>query len=126
MALMLMITNALYMWHCISTPAPLAHRGRRVVPQPTPFVDEHIDKTQKHIDMIGERVVRLGGVPTAHLVTQHELSYIKHEVKAAIHADFLRNDLEHELKLQVDASRSRAHELVTRHRRGVGRGSQRP
>lgn len=45
------------------------------------LLDEHIEKTKKHIDMIGERVARLGGVPTAHPVTQHELSYIKHEVE---------------------------------------------
>jgi starvation-inducible DNA-binding protein len=40
------------------------------------LLQEHITETQKHIDMIGERVARLGGVPTAHPVTQHELSYI--------------------------------------------------
>lgn len=33
--------------------------------------DEHIEQTQKHIDSVGERVARLGGVPTAHPVTQH-------------------------------------------------------
>lgn len=65
------------------------------------LLDEHIEKTSKHIDDIGERVARLGGVPTAHPVTQHELSYIKHEVEGR-HSmrDFLRNDLEHELKIQ--------------------------
>jgi starvation-inducible DNA-binding protein len=78
------------------------------------LLDEHIDKTQKHIDMIGERVARLGGVPTAHLVTQHELSYIKHEVEGRYTMrDFLRNDLEHELKLQemIRKQIKRAHEL---------------
>ena len=78
------------------------------------LLDEHIDKTQKHIDMIGERVARLGGVPTAHPVTQHELSYIKHEVEGRYTMrDFMRNDLEHELKMQ-DMMRqqiTRAHEL---------------
>ncbi|MFZ5987047.1 MAG: Dps family protein [Bacillota bacterium] len=65
------------------------------------LLDEHREKTQKHIDMIGERVARLGGVPTAHPVTQHELSYIKHEVEGRYTMrDFIRNDLEHELKLQ--------------------------
>ncbi|MGI6066724.1 MAG: Dps family protein [Bacillota bacterium] len=78
------------------------------------LLDEHIDKTQKHIDMIGERVARLGMVPTAHPVTQHELSYIKHEVEGRYTMrDFLRNDLEHELKLQEMMRRqiARAHEL---------------
>ncbi len=78
------------------------------------LLDEHIEKTNKHIDMIGERVARLGGVPTAHPVTQHELSYIKHEVEGRYTMrDFIRNDLEHELKLQ-DMLRKhirRAHEL---------------
>lgn len=78
------------------------------------LLDEHIDKTQKHIDMVGERVARLGMVPTAHPVTQHELSYIKHEVEGRYTMrDFLRNDLEHELKLQqmMRQTISRAHEL---------------
>ena len=78
------------------------------------LLDEHIDKTQKHIDMIGERVARLGMVPTAHPVTQHELSYIKHEVEGRYTMrDFLRNDLEHELKMQEMMRRqiARAHEL---------------
>ncbi|MCF8011920.1 MAG: ferritin-like domain-containing protein [Clostridiales bacterium] len=62
---------------------------------------EHVEKTNKHIDMIGERVSRLGMVPTAHPVTQHELSYIKHEVEGRYTMrDFIRNDLEHELKIQ--------------------------
>lgn len=78
------------------------------------LLEEHIEKTVKHIDEIGERVARLGGVPTAHLVTQHELSYIKHEVEGR-HSirDFLRNDLEHELKIQEMLRRTiaRAHEL---------------
>lgn len=66
------------------------------------LLDEHIDKTQKHIDMVGERVARLGGVPTAHPVTQHDLSYIKHEVEGRYTMrDFIRNDLEHELKIQA-------------------------
>lgn len=65
------------------------------------LLDEHIEVTSKHIDMVGERVARLGGVPTAHPVTQHELSYIKHEVEGRHTVrDYLRNDLEHELKLQ--------------------------
>lgn len=65
------------------------------------LIEEHIAQTTKHIDEIGERVARLGGVPTAHPVTQHELSYIKHEVEGRYSIrDFLRNDLEHELKIQ--------------------------
>ena len=65
------------------------------------LLNEHIEKTNEHIDAIGERVARLGGVPTAHPVTQHELSYIKHEVEGRYTMrDFLRNDLEHELKIQ--------------------------
>lgn len=78
------------------------------------LLDEHRDKTEKHIDMIGERVARLGMVPTAHPVTQHELSYIKHEVEGRYTMrDFLRNDLEHELKLQEMLRQTirRAHEL---------------
>ncbi|TYO98013.1 Dps family protein [Desulfallas thermosapovorans] len=78
------------------------------------LLDEHIEKTQKHIDMIGERVARLGMVPTAHPVTQHELSYIKHEVEGRYTMrDFLRNDLEHELKIQEMLRKqiARAHEL---------------
>lgn len=78
------------------------------------LLDEHINKTQKHIDMIGERVARLGMVPTAHPVTQHELSYIKHEVEGRYTMrDFIRNDLEHELKLQEMMRKqiARAHEL---------------
>ncbi|NLC42907.1 MAG: ferritin Dps family protein [Clostridiales bacterium] len=78
------------------------------------LLEEHIEMTSKHIDMVGERVARLGGVPTAHPVTQHELSYIKHEVEGRYSIrGFLRNDLEHELKLQ-DMMRKqikRAHEL---------------
>jgi starvation-inducible DNA-binding protein len=78
------------------------------------LLEEHIEKTNKHIDMIGERVARLGGVPTAHPVTQHELSYIKHEVEGRYTMrDFIRNDLEHELKLQdmLRKQIKRAHEL---------------
>ena len=78
------------------------------------LLDEHIDKTQKHIDMVGERVARLGVVPTAHPVTQHELSYIKHEVEGRYTMrDFIRNDLEHELKIQEMLRRTieRAHKL---------------
>lgn len=78
------------------------------------LLQEHIVETQKHIDSIGERVTRLGGVPTAHPVTQHELSYIKHEVEGRYTMrDFLRNDLEHELKLQQMMRKNirRAHEL---------------
>lgn len=78
------------------------------------LLEEHIKLTNKHIDMIGERVARLGGVPTAHPVTQHELSYIKHEVEGRYSMrDFLRNDLEHELKIQEMMRKQikRAHEL---------------
>jgi len=78
------------------------------------LLEEHIEQTQKHIDMVGERVARLGVVPTAHPVTQHELSYIKHEVEGRYSIrDFLRNDLEQELKLQqmMRQTISRAHEL---------------
>lgn len=78
------------------------------------LLEEHIDLTQKHIDMIGERVARLGMVPTAHPVTQHEISYIKCEVEGRYSIrDFLRNDLEHELKIQemLRKTITRAHEL---------------
>lgn len=78
------------------------------------LLDEHIDKTQNHIDKIGERVARLGGVPTAHPVTQHQLSYIKHEVEGRYTMrDFIRNDLEHELKIQDMLRKhiNRVHEL---------------
>jgi starvation-inducible DNA-binding protein len=78
------------------------------------LLNEHINKTREHIDQIGERVARLGGVPTAHPVTQHELSYIKHEVEGRYTMrDFLRNDLEHELKIQqmIRAQITRATEL---------------
>lgn len=78
------------------------------------LLNEHREKTQEHIDMIGERVTRLGGVPTAHPVTQHELSYVKHEVEGRYTVrDFLRNDLEHELKIQQMLRKQikRAHEL---------------
>ncbi len=78
------------------------------------LLDEHRNKTVRHIDMVGERVARLGGVPTAHPVTQHELSYIKHEVEGRYTMrDFIRNDLEHELKLQEMLRKTidRAHEL---------------
>jgi starvation-inducible DNA-binding protein len=78
------------------------------------LLDEHIDKTEKHIDSVGERVARLGGVPTAHPVTQHQLSYVKHEVEGRYTMrDFLRNDLEHELKIQQMLRKQidRAHQL---------------
>ncbi len=78
------------------------------------ILDEHIDVTKKHIDMVGERVARLGVVPTAHPVTQHELSYIKHETEGRYTMrDFLRNDLEHEIKIQgmMRKTIKRAHEL---------------
>jgi DNA-binding ferritin-like protein len=78
------------------------------------LINEHIQQTQKHIDSIGERVARLGGVPTAHPVAQHELSYIKHEVEGPYSVrDFLRNDLEHELKIQemLRQTIKRAHQL---------------
>lgn len=78
------------------------------------LLDEHVEKTSNHIDKIGERVARLGGVPTAHPVTQHDLSYIKHEVEGRYTMrDFLRNDLEHELKIQdmLRKQIKRAHDL---------------
>lgn len=78
------------------------------------LLDEHIEKTSKNIDMVGERVARLGGVPTAHPVTQHELSYIKHEVEGRYTMrDYIRNDLEHELKMQemLRQTIDRAHQL---------------
>ncbi|MCA1032152.1 ferritin-like domain-containing protein [Bacillus timonensis] len=78
------------------------------------ILDEHIDVTKKHIDMVGERVARLGVVPTAHPVTQHELSYIKHEVEGRYTMrDFLRNDLEHEIKMQgmMRKTIEKAHQL---------------
>jgi DNA-binding ferritin-like protein len=78
------------------------------------LLQEHIEQTQKNIDEIGERIARLGGIPTAHPVTQHDLSYIKHEAEGRYSMrDYLRNDLEHELKIQ-DMFRKqirRAHEL---------------
>lgn len=78
------------------------------------LTEEHIKETQKNIDSVGERVARLGGVPTAHPVAQHDLSYIKHEVEGRYSMrDFLRNDLEHELKIQEMLRKTikRAHEL---------------
>lgn len=78
------------------------------------LLDEHRKKTFEHIDKIGERVTRLGGVPTGHPVAQHELSYIKHEVEGRYTMrDFIRNDLEHELKIQEMLRKqiTRAHEL---------------
>lgn len=78
------------------------------------ILDEHIDVTEKHIDEVGERVARLGVVPTAHPVTQHEISYIKHEVEGRYTMrDYLRNDLEHEIKIQgmMRKTIKRAHEL---------------
>jgi starvation-inducible DNA-binding protein len=78
------------------------------------LLEEHIEKTMKHIDDIGERVARLGAVPTAHPVTQHELSYIKCEPEGRYSIrDFLRNDLEHELKIQQMLRKTieRAHQL---------------
>ncbi len=65
------------------------------------LLDEHREKTIKHIDEIGERVARLGVVPTAHPEAVHQLSYIKHEPEGRYTMrDYLRNDLEHELKIQ--------------------------
>jgi starvation-inducible DNA-binding protein len=78
------------------------------------LLDEHRDKTIEHIDKIGERIARLGSVPTAHPITQHDLSYIKHEVEGRYTMrDFIRNDLEHELKLQdmMRKTIDRAHNL---------------
>ncbi len=79
------------------------------------LLNEHINQTHDHIDKIGERVARLGGVPTAHPVTQHQLSYIKHEVEGRYTMrDFIRNDLEHELKIQdmLRKQIKRAHDLM--------------
>ena len=78
------------------------------------LLDEHVEKTMEHIDKIGERVARLGGIPTAHPTTQHELSYIKHEAEGRYAMrDMLRNDLEHEMMLQQKMREqiSRAHQL---------------
>ena len=78
------------------------------------LLEEHIEKTMKHIDDVGERVARLGMVPTAHPVAQHELSYIKCEPEGRYSIrDFLRNDLEHELKIQQMLRKTieRAHQL---------------
>lgn len=78
------------------------------------LLDEHVEKTVEHIDKIGERIARLGGIPTAHPVTQHELSYIKHEAEGRYTMrDMLRNDLEHEMKLQQKMREQiqRAHDL---------------
>jgi starvation-inducible DNA-binding protein len=78
------------------------------------LLDEHVEKTVEHIDKIGERIARLGGIPTAHPVTQHELSYIKHEAEGRYAMrDMLRNDLEHEMKMQqmMRAQIQRAHSL---------------
>lgn len=78
------------------------------------LLDEHVEKTVEHIDKIGERIARLGGIPTGHPVTQHELSYIKHEAEGRYTMrDMLRNDLEHEMKLQQKMREQiqRAHDL---------------
>ncbi|RQD76275.1 MAG: ferritin Dps family protein [Candidatus Syntrophonatronum acetioxidans] len=78
------------------------------------LLEEHIEKTIEHIDKVGERIARLGGIPSAHLVTQHELSYIKHEAEGRYTMrDMLRNDLEHEMKIQDKLREQifRAHEL---------------
>jgi starvation-inducible DNA-binding protein len=65
------------------------------------LLEEHIEKTMKNIDSVAERVARLGGIPTAHPVTQHEISYLKHEEEGRYTMrDMLRNDLEHEYVLQ--------------------------
>ena len=78
------------------------------------LLDEHVEKTIEHIDKIGERIARLGGIPTAHPVTQHEMSYLKHEAEGRYTMrDMLRNDLEHEMRLQTEmrAQIKRAHDL---------------
>jgi starvation-inducible DNA-binding protein len=78
------------------------------------LLDEHVEKTIEHIDKIGERIARLGGIPTAHPVTQHEMSYIKHEAEGRYTMrDMLRNDLEHEMKIQQKLREQikRAHDL---------------
>lgn len=78
------------------------------------LLDEHVEKTMEHIDKIGERIARLGMTPTAHPVTQHEVSYIKHEAEGRYAMrDMLRNDLEHEMMIQQKLREQifRAHEL---------------
>lgn len=78
------------------------------------LLDEHVEKTMEHIDKIGERIARLGGIPTAHPEVQHKLSYIKHEPEGRYTMrDMLRNDLEHEMKLQEMLRKQieRAHQL---------------
>ena len=78
------------------------------------LLDEHVEKTVEHIDKVGERIARLGGIPTAHPVTQHEMSYIKHEAEGRYSMrDMLRNDLEHEMLIQQKMREQikRAHDL---------------
>lgn len=68
---------------------------------PHHLLDEHVEKTSNHIDKIGERIARPGGIPTAHPEAQHAASYIKHEAEGRYtQRDMLRNDLEREYKLQ--------------------------
>jgi starvation-inducible DNA-binding protein len=78
------------------------------------LLDEHREKTFDHIDKIGERIARLGGIPNSHPVTQHEISYLKHEEEGRYTMrDMLRNDLEHEMLLQqkMRDQINRAHQL---------------
>lgn len=78
------------------------------------LLDEHIEKTMEHIDKVAERVARMGGIPTAHPVTQHEISYVKHEEEGRYTMrDMLRNDLEHEMLIQQKMREQiqRAHQL---------------
>ncbi len=78
------------------------------------LLEEHIEKTMEHIDSVAERVARLGGIPTAHPVTQHEISYIKCEEEGRYTMrDMLRNDLEHEMIIQQKMREQidRAHQL---------------
>ena len=78
------------------------------------LLEEHMEKTFEHIDKVGERIARLGGIPNAHPVTQHEIAYIKHEEEGRYTMrDMLRNDLEHELKIQQKMREQieRAHQL---------------
>ncbi|WP_353892265.1 ferritin-like domain-containing protein [Proteinivorax hydrogeniformans] len=78
------------------------------------LLEEHVEKTVEHIDKIGERIARLGGLPTGHPEAQHQLSYIKHEAEGRFSMrDMLRNDLEHEINMQNKLRQQidRAHQL---------------
>ncbi len=78
------------------------------------LLEEHIEKTMEHIDKVAERIARMGGIPTAHPVTQHEIAYLKHEEEGRYTMrDMLRNDLEHEMLVQQKMREQiqRAHQL---------------